>query len=180
MWVLKINADTPDKSIKTRAAKRIIPLHPFLTNKLKFVDYVNYLKQKGEERVFPELKKMGGKYGHAPSKWFSSYRDKLKIKPDDPKKRKVFHSFRPTFINHLKQKSVNKMKLKEVIGHAKDDITHDVYSNPYAADDLFKSIIKKVKYEVDLSHLAKFEFVKDFDFAYSKIERNRFKEKYNL
>jgi integrase len=45
----------PDKSIKNPNSKRVIPIHSMLI-KLGLMDYIQALKTKGEERLFPELK----------------------------------------------------------------------------------------------------------------------------
>ena len=42
IWALNLNADSDDKSIKTQAGNRIIPLHPKLLN-LGLLDYMKQI-----------------------------------------------------------------------------------------------------------------------------------------
>jgi hypothetical protein len=56
VWLFDVN-DRGDKKVKTKSARRQIPIHPFITNELKLPDYVEALKGEGETRLFPELKK---------------------------------------------------------------------------------------------------------------------------
>jgi len=103
IWVIDIN-NTGDKKTKTKSGIRLIPLHPFLTNEVYFPKYVESLRKKGETRVFPELPKRRDGYGVKASRWFNErYKKKcgISIKPGE---KKDFHSFRHTFVDHLKQK----------------------------------------------------------------------------
>ena len=80
IWVLDIDETRPDQKVKDHE-KRYIPLHPFITDELKFVEYAHSLPDQSG-RVFPELKHQGTKskreggkdrmrYGHYPStNWF--------------------------------------------------------------------------------------------------------------
>jgi integrase len=90
---------TVDKNLKTESSKRLIPLHPFLIDKLHFPAFVAELMQRGENRLFPELKKESkGGYGRAMTRWFPNFREKAGVLQFDEEGRKrVFHSFRHTF-----------------------------------------------------------------------------------
>ena len=61
-WVFDIN-DEGEKQLKAKASRRIIPIHPFLLNELSFLAWVDVLRSKGKERLFPELKKGRDGYG---------------------------------------------------------------------------------------------------------------------
>jgi integrase len=79
IWAISINDEGDDKRIKTQQSRRIIPLHPQIVS-LGFLQYIDSLKAARGSRVFPELKRIGGRYGHAPSKWFNEkYRKQLGI-----------------------------------------------------------------------------------------------------
>ena len=54
----------PDKSVKP-GAERVVPLHDFLVQDLKFIGYIKSLPQDG--RVFPALKRVSYRYGKAPA-----------------------------------------------------------------------------------------------------------------
>ena len=58
VWLIDVN-DKGDKKVKTKSAKRLIPVHPFITNELKLPEYVEVLKWKGDMRLFPEYKRAG-------------------------------------------------------------------------------------------------------------------------
>jgi integrase len=70
IWAISINDEGDDKRIKTQQSRRIIPLHPQIVS-LGFLQYIDSLKAARGSHVFPELKRIGGRYGHAPSKWFN-------------------------------------------------------------------------------------------------------------
>ena len=123
IWALNLNADSNDKSIKTEAGNRIIPLHPKLID-LGLLDYVKQIQNQNQEKLFPNLKKMKSTgYGTMISRWFAKYLIKLGIK----KKGKNFHSFRHTVVNKLTSKKVYEPFIKELIGHSHGSITMDVY-----------------------------------------------------
>ena len=56
IWAINLNADSKDKSIKTEAGNRIIPLHPKLID-LGLLDYVKQMKNQSQKKLFPNLKK---------------------------------------------------------------------------------------------------------------------------
>ena len=88
IWVMNLTGDSGDKSIKTHAGNRLVPLHPKLL-KLGFLDYVEQTKSSNHQKLFPNLKKMRSTgYGTMISHWFAKYLKKLGIK----KKGKNFHS----------------------------------------------------------------------------------------
>ena len=80
IWVINLNADSEDKSIKTEAGNRIIPLHPKLID-LGLLDYVKQMKSQNHRKLFPNLKKMKSTgYGTMISRWFRKYLIRLGIK----------------------------------------------------------------------------------------------------
>ena len=88
IWTINLNADSGDKSIKTEAGNRIIPLHPKLLD-LGLLDYMKQMENRNHHKLFPSLKKMKSTgYGTMISRWFAKYLKKLGIK----KKGKNFHS----------------------------------------------------------------------------------------
>ena len=159
IWCLNIDeSDAPDiKSVKT-SEQRIIPLHSFLVDDLRFIDYVHSLKKK-DIRVFPKLKRVSNRWGHGFSQWFSQFKKRAGIESESGKK--VFHSFRHTFIDHLKQKGANEQHVKEYVGHAggDTDITWGLYGKQFKPQVLMDEVVLKLTYPVDLSHLKKSKFV---------------------
>lgn len=146
-----------DKSVKTLAGHRLVPVSPVLKD-LGIVEYIEMLKEKGEERLFPKLVKMkaSDKYSSVISRWFNRYLDKIGIKDDKEEGSKVFHSFRHTFVNDCKQERRDTLMIKELVGHAGGgDITNDHYGKLYEPDVLFSEITSVVLPKIDLSELKK-------------------------
>jgi integrase len=89
----------------------MVPIHPQIVS-LGFLQYIDSLKTTGSSRVFPELKRIGGRYGHAPSKWFNEkYRKRLGIEGTN------FHSLRHTFATNLREHGVQLDIISELLGH---------------------------------------------------------------
>lgn len=124
--VIKINDDMPDKRLKTKAGERVIPIHSELL-KFGLLEYVEKLKKQNKVRLFTELKKGRDGYGQAASKWFARYREKCGIVEEG----KVFHSFRHTFINELKQNDVPKEKIAALVGHEDESETFGRYGKSF-------------------------------------------------
>lgn len=146
-----------DKSVKTLSGNRLVPISPVLKD-LGILEYIEELREKGEERLFPELvkKKNSSKYSSEISRWFNRYLDKIGIENDPEKGSKVFHSFRHTFINDCKQAGVENLKRREVAGHVGNkDVEGKVYDKPYTPDILYRDVILKVIPKVDLSGLMR-------------------------
>jgi integrase len=154
IWYLDINADTPDKSVKTKAGRRMIPLHPVLI-KGGFLRRIAYLKKRREERLFPELTKVHAEssYTDPISQWFGNYVRRLSIGPKKP-----FHSFRHTFIMAFKslQHTPAWTLVEEVAGHAKagsESMTR-YGGHRSSVKELYAEVITKLTYPgLDLSPL---------------------------
>lgn len=148
--------DEGDKSVKTLAGKRIVPMSPVLAH-LGFIRYLNAMQQAGESRVFPDLekKKAEDKYGRNLGKWFGRYLGKVGVKDDETEGAKVFHSFRHTFINDCKQAGLETKKVKQIVGHeGGGDITLDHYGKAYRPEILYQDVILKIQPAVDLEELG--------------------------
>ena len=140
IWAINLNADCEDKSIKTEAGNRIIPVHPKLIE-LGLLDYVKQIQSQNQEKLFPNLKKMRSTgYGTMISRWFAKYLKKLGIK----KKGKNFHSFRHTVVNKLITKKVYEPFIKELIGHSHGSITLDVYGGRKPLDVLLSECVQVI------------------------------------
>lgn len=123
IWAMKLEANDKDKSIKTSAGNRIVPLHPKLLE-LGFLDYVSQIRQSKQSKLFPQLKWMPSTgFGTKISRWFARYLRRLGIK----QKGKNFHSFRHTVVNKLTTAQVYEPFIRELVGHSHGSITMDVY-----------------------------------------------------
>ncbi len=158
LWVININLKD-GKRVKTKAGLRVIPLHSFLVEGLNLSGYAGKLRAEGNTRLFPELHKGRDGYGKAPSRWFNE-RYKVRCGIVEKGAKKDFHSFRHTFDNALKQAGVLEGMAAEVAGHSgKTGIDYGRYAKGYQVGILFEQVIKKLDYDVDLTHLTKSKYV---------------------
>lgn len=124
MPCIRIDDSHEDQNLKNASSRRILPLHPSLIEQ-GLLQYAESVKTSGADRVFPELKTVRGKRGHAASKWFGRYKEKQGI--TDP--RKTFHSFRHTFIDDLRDAGVQDSLIKRMMGHEDSSVTFGIYGS---------------------------------------------------
>ena len=140
IWPTNSNGDSADKSTNTKSENRVIPLHPKLLN-LGFLNYLNQIKNRNQEKLFPQLKKMRSTgYGTLISRWFGRYLKKLGIK----QKGKNFHSFRHTVVNKLSTQQVYEPFIQELIGHSHGSLTMDVYGGQKPLQVLLNECVIKI------------------------------------
>ncbi len=148
---LVFQEDSQDKelSIKNTASMRTVPIHPFVADGLNFMGYVQTMKDRGEVRLFPELPYQNFNYGHKATKWFGQFRKKQGI----DSKQLVFHSFRHTLSDNLKQQLITETLIDELTGHAIQGETMGRYGKRYSVEVLYSEAVLKLDYKVDLEHL---------------------------
>jgi integrase len=145
--VISINDDA-SKKLKNQASRRIIPIHPKLLE-LGFLSYVKSIHSNGSVGLlFPELQKQRDGYSQRVSKWFARYKKQCGILDST----KVFHSFRHTVSNHLKQKGVSRELAAAILGHSEDSMTYGRYAKKYSPQVLLP-VISQLDYGVDFQHL---------------------------
>ena len=149
LWAISIN-DEEYKSLKSSAARRNVPIHPKLIE-LGFLDYVEDAKEHGT-MLFPYLiADMFGKFGGTPSERFGKYLDTLKIID----KRKVFHSFRSTSNNTLKQKNVSEEIRCQYIGHEHETTNSATYGEEFSVSFLAEKVSSQLVFDaVDFTPLT--------------------------
>ena len=141
------------KSLKTEAAKRIVPVHSSLLE-LGFMEFVKESKAKGAK-----IKHQGGhkarllydltytqheQWGRNLGRWFNEqFLKKLGLKTD----KKTLHSLRHSFITSLSAAGVEEATIKSLVGHEPDTVTTLIYTH-YGLDHLplFKGAIDKLNY----------------------------------
>lgn len=138
--MIRISEEGGKKRLKTKAAKRLIPIHPFLI-RLGLISFVDSLRQADQIRLFPELKERRDGYGQTVSKWFASYCTRCGIDEAG----KVFHSFRHTVIDHLKQADVPKEKIAALVGHEDDSETFGRYGKDFRPSTLL-GVVKELNF----------------------------------
>ena len=121
---IRIDDGHESQKLKNSSSRRTLPIHPALIQ-LGLLDHVNNQRNQNSDRLFPELEPVRGKLGHAPSKWFSRYRNKMGV--SDPKK--TFHSFRHTMIDDLREAGVQDSLIKRIAGHEDSAVTFGVYGS---------------------------------------------------
>lgn len=120
----RIDDSSEGQNLKNIGSRRVLPIHPTLIE-LGLLQHVESLKASGTDRLFPELEPVRGKLGHAPSKWFSRYKTKIGITDA----RKTFHSFRHTFIDDLRDATVQDSLIKRMVGHEDSSVTFGIYGS---------------------------------------------------
>ena len=142
--IISINSDH-DKKLKSKAAERLIPVHPEL-EKLGLLNHIDKLRARSEQRLFSELQRSRDGYSQTPSKWFGKFKLKLGITSQF----KVFHSFRHTVANALKQADVPRDQAAEILGHDRGkDVTYGRYGKPAEAKRQLE-VIKKLNFSLNL------------------------------
>ena len=112
---------------------------------LGLLDYVKEIRNRKETKLFPNLKKSQvASYGSQIGQWFGRYLKNLGIK----KKRKNFHSFRHTVVNHLTAKQIYQPFIKELIGHSHGTMTMDVYGGRKPLEVLLHECVVKIDYGI--------------------------------
>ncbi len=124
-------------SVKTENATRQVPLHAALIGR-NFLDFVDHV----DGRLFGDLDPQ------AVTKWFMPFRDKLGIERfDDFGNRKVFHSFRHTFITRSRSVGNPVDHVQQVVGH---EVTSAGVTDRYTHRQPLKAVldvVDKVVYE---------------------------------
>ena len=151
--VLDIN-DEQNKKTKTINANRKVPVHKDLIT-LGFSDYIETVKKRHEPKLFPALKPDRHKdSARKISRFFNeSYKgsngllDYCGIKKHTSIGKKVFHSFRHTFINQWKQQRLDSSILKQIVGHSGSDLTLDTYGKDFSLVDVHKEL-NKIKFGI--------------------------------
>ena len=135
----------PDKHLKTKSSRRIVPIHDSLIE-LGLIDFIDLLKKNdpNRKRLFEELPYVDDSYNSRVSEfWNDRYLPKLGLKTN----KKNFHSIRHTVSDHLKQKGIEPHFINELMGHSSGDIDLDRYGKGYNPDILFNKCVKKISYQ---------------------------------
>ena len=143
VFLIDITNDN-DNRLKTPSSKRIVPLHKALID----LGFLRYWKTVKGIRLWENLQKGRNGYGDAFGRWYQ----RLNRKHITKDKKRVFHSFRHTFIINLKQQGVSETVIAELVSHASDSITLGRHRKKYNVDTLLDAV-NKLDYGIDLSGL---------------------------
>lgn len=153
----KRSVELPEKSLKTPASRRRLPIHHVLIE-LGFLDYVARRRAAGDKRLFPQLTSYRSRWTKNWSRWWGRYQDKYV----SAAREKCFHSFRHTFIDAMRLGSIPIEFQVALVGHAAIERSNqrpkkktiDKYGSGYPVAVL-NGELQKVAYPgLDLSHLA--------------------------
>lgn len=154
IWYFDITEEGEQgKSLKSDAAKRIVPIHSRLLE-LGFMDFLEKSKAKGTkirhggghkvrllyDLTYTEHEQWGRNLG----RWFNErFLAKLGLKTS----KKTLHSLRHSFITSLSAAGVDGAIVKSIVGHEADTVTTQVYTH-YGVDHLpvFKEAMEKLPY----------------------------------
>ncbi len=138
MWCLNVN-DEKDKKLKNTASKRIVPIHPILISS-GLLQYVEHVQKSGYPRLWMNLswRKADG-YGNAIGNWYRRFNREYISKDGG----KVFHSFRHTVTDTLKQAGELETVIAELVGHSNGGSeTMGRYGKRYQPKVLLEALMK--------------------------------------
>ena len=140
-----------DRSFKSEAGDRKIPLHPDLV-RLQLMEFAQGALDRGSPRLFPGMKdsKVSQQRGANISKWFGRWRKSLGV----DSARTPFHAFRKTFETRLKAKFVGSDTLvDQIVGHEPSSVGASHYTDPLPLTSKAEAVAK-IDYEIDISSLV--------------------------
>ncbi|MDD2271116.1 MAG: site-specific integrase [Desulfuromonadaceae bacterium] len=138
VWCFNIN-DEKDKKVKSASSKRVVPVHKVLLT-CGILEYVGTVRSSGNQRLWVNLswRKEDG-YGNAIGNWYRRF-NREHVSKDEGK---VFHSFRHTVTNSLKQAGVSEAVIAELVGHSTSgSMTMGRYGKRYQPKVLLEALMK--------------------------------------
>ncbi|WP_299144171.1 site-specific integrase [uncultured Tateyamaria sp.] len=145
VWVFDINrSEDEKKKVKTKTSVRKVPIHKTLIA-LGLLDHHANLGQ--GERLFSDLAVgANGYYSHNFSKWWGRYGKTFGF----ASKTKVFHSFRHSFSDGLRDVEAPEYVLKAIMGHSDKSVTSKYGHGASLA--VRQSFVDKVQFDVVALH----------------------------
>ena len=146
---ININEKTKDKHAKSPAGVRKTPLHPILIE-AGFLRYVEKMKAKGEERLWPKLTfTKGNGYAGTFGNWYSKYNREYITQDKD----KTFHSLRHNLTANLKIHHVPEELRMEIDGHKNSQQApmQKRYGGKFPVNVMYNDGIMKLDYGLDFS-----------------------------
>lgn len=162
LWCLNIN-DDDGKRIKTVFSRRIIPLHPYIVDDLKFIQFAEYCRSNPKAPLFPELCGAKAHAGKLASSHFSHFKTRV-LQIDNDKI--SFHSLRHTVKKWTDSLKTDKRWVNDMFGWQNQGTGDANYGEKTPPSIMYENIIAQLPITTDLS------FLKDSPYAkgqYSKI-----------
>ena len=155
VWIVNVVDDDEEKSLKTEASYRFIPLHPKLIE-LGFLGFVERAKRQGHKRLFPEITpNERGHFGAKPSRFWRTYLKRIGIKKAG-EERDGFgsHSFRHGFADECRSRGHMDAMIGVILGHSKGSTTSGYGVKTQGTVKMRADIINSLKFEgLNLDHL---------------------------
>jgi integrase len=120
IWAIEID-DLDGRVVKSSSSLRIIPLHPAIRD-----EFLDWLGEKSEERVFSSFKKYGGRYSTKLSGDMARLMDRAGLA--DP--RLVMHSFRHGLKKAMADAGIDGEYRRLILGHRPRDVHEADYEIP--------------------------------------------------
>lgn len=132
-----------DKILKTKNAKRKIPIHDDLI-KLGFLVYRDEMLKAKQIRLFPLLNKTekSPKYGKQVGKAFSTLLKKKEIYEG-----KSFHSLRHSFSNFFKVRNLHTDMFRQIFGHEISTLAGRQYGDKFPVRQIYEELISKISFK---------------------------------
>ena len=132
------NEEGKEISGKTDNAERLIPVHPEVQNIVE-----ERIKNSKDTYLFKATPDDEGKRSNAIGKRFGRLKTKLGFK-----RVQVFHSIRHSFTTKLDRTGTSQPVIADIVGHEKQNITQDTYSEGITLEHRFE-VINLLKYQLD-------------------------------
>lgn len=151
VYFININ-DDDEKSIKTKAGIRTVPIHSKLIE-LGFLDFIKERQKTSATRLFPEETRNDKGQFDSFSKRFATFKKNCGIESTDSKMYD-FHSFRHTVRTALTQARIDETLIDEIIGHTSQNVSigRTNYNHADLIVDKAKAI-ESLNYNIDFSRI---------------------------
>ena len=145
--IISISNLGESQKVRTSASNRVVPIHSELI-RLGLLNYLEKIKAKGHDSLWPNLKQRKDKPGGYFSNWFGEYRAGIGISgyPD-------FHCFRHTVRSQLSEAEIPEHVIDSILGHKiKGSTGAKIYT--HRTLKTLRSAIEKLRYEsISLDYL---------------------------
>lgn len=136
IWVFDINADHPEKRVKTGNSVRLVPVHPRLVELglLEFVD------ASSDGFLFPRRMRFHDDRKRSPVDLLSKQLSRWLREAGVDDERKQVQSFRETLATRLKDLGTPEYQIAEILGHENDNITTGRYGKRTNLATLYEAL----------------------------------------
>src|SRR5690606_6654747 len=116
VWVFDFTDAGADQSLKTKASRRLVPVHPVLID-LDILAYLDQLRSQGVVSFFHDAPTdADGRRSTRAGKWFSRFLDKIEVKGQIG----GMHRWRHTVIDKLRRAGYLDHEIAPLVGHASE------------------------------------------------------------